>query len=102
MRKKQLIAYCSDIEDRNLRLRREIDETKRGVDQLTKALDAILAEIVDKYGDIEIDAPKVGKTVVVRKEGDKLYISKYEGKDAQGPYSCGEEKCEDLQNTKQM
>lgn len=97
MRKKQLIKYCSEIEDRNLKLRREIDETKRGADEMAKALDAILAEIVKNYGEITIDLPKVGNTVSVRKEDEKLIISANERKDAQGPYSCGEENVGDEQ-----
>lgn len=91
MRKKQLIAYCAEIEQKNLKLRRELDETKRGADDLMRVSDAILAEIVKNYGEITIDIPKVGNTVTAVKDGEKLHISAKERKDAQGPYSCGEE-----------
>ena len=95
MRKKQLIKYCSELEERNLKLRRENDEVKRGADQVSKAVDAILAEVVKKFGDFEIDMPVVGNTVDVQKDGEKLVITAK--KDAQGPYACGgDEKCQEV------
>jgi hypothetical protein len=88
MRKKQLEEYCKTIEERNLRLRREIDEVKRGSADVGRMTDAILYEVVKKYGDLEIDLPTIGNEVSFKVEDKKLFITK---KDAQEPIkSCGE------------
>lgn len=97
MRKSQLEEYCKTIEEKNLRLRREIDEVKRGSADLAKMTDAILYEVVKKYGDIEIDRPTIGNKVAFKFEEKTLLISK---RDAQEPNnSCGEEKCEEKDTT---
>ena len=95
MNKKELTAYCARIEKKNLELRRENDEIKRGADEMARAVDAILAEVVKKFGDFEIDMPVVGNTVDVQKDGETLVITAK--KDAQGPYACGgDEKCQEV------
>ena len=97
MRKKQLMDYCKQIEERNLKLRREIDEVKRGADELAVTLDAILAAVVDRFGDFEIDMPKIGRSVNATAEDGKLKISR---KDAQEPINpADDEKCEGLDTT---
>lgn len=97
MRKRQLMEYCKMIEERNLRLRRDIDEVKKGAEDIAKMTDAILYEIVEKFGDVEIARPTVGNKVAFKFEEKTLLIMK---RDAQEPdKSCGEEKCEEKDTT---
>ena len=75
MRGKGIKAYCRMIEERDRRLRQRIRATERGADEMHVLLNAILAAVVDRFGDFDIEMPKVGQTVMVDKRDGRLYIS---------------------------
>lgn len=91
MRGKGIKRYCRMIEKKNMKLRQLSREIQQGAGELQALLNAILAAVVEKFGDFDIEVPKIGKNVKVEKRDDRLYISS----DTQRPDICGETKCQE-------
>ena len=100
MRGKGIRGYMRSIEMRNRDLRKSLRETEQGADEVNALVCAILAAVVDKFGAFDIEMPNIGRNVKCEKKDGRLYLSSAE--DAQGPDTCGEEKCQEGTSTTPM
>jgi len=75
MRGKGMKAYCRMIEKRDRILRQRVRASEQGADEIHALLNAILAAVTDRFGDFDIEMPKVGRSVTVERKNDRLFIS---------------------------
>ena len=96
-----LKAYCRIMEQRNMDLRKALRQTERGADEIDQLVNAILAAVVDRFGEFEIDPPVIGRKVTVEKRDGKLHLSPLaaENMDTREPYARGETSCQEGTST---
>ena len=75
MRGKGMKAYCRMIEKRDRILRQRVRASEQGADEIHALLNAILAAVTDRFGNFDIEMPKVGRSVTVERKDDRLFIS---------------------------